>query len=327
MELLDRYLQAVRFWLPRAEQQDIIDELSAELHAQIADREAELGHPLDSATLEALLKQSGHPLRVAGRYLPQQQLIGQPWFSLYFFAVKAVLLILMPLLAVILVPVALTGAHPVTELFGAFGDVIGSGIYMIGLLTVLFAILEKLQVRVRFLDEDWEPRKLPKLVTVADPVQIPRSASFGAFVGILAFSLWWMGLLQFPETSSLHVIQALPTPFYWPVLLLLWAEMFMHVVNLIMPWWTRWRAAARLLIDLGGLALSAVLLMAWPWFNLVLPGIAAGEAAKMEQVVNLSLLIVVCGWTLGYLLRAMQDLRRALGRPPLQNWAVRMFTH
>ena len=32
MELLDRYLQAVRFWLPKAQQQDIIAELSSDLH-------------------------------------------------------------------------------------------------------------------------------------------------------------------------------------------------------------------------------------------------------------------------------------------------------
>lgn len=49
MELLDRYLQAVRFWLPKAQQQDIIAELSSDLHSQIEDRETELGRPLNEA--------------------------------------------------------------------------------------------------------------------------------------------------------------------------------------------------------------------------------------------------------------------------------------
>src|SRR5438309_9276370 len=35
MELLDRYLQAVRFWLPKAQQEDIIAELSSDLRSQI----------------------------------------------------------------------------------------------------------------------------------------------------------------------------------------------------------------------------------------------------------------------------------------------------
>ena len=56
MELLDRYLQAVRFWLPKAQQQDIIAELSSDLHSQIEDRETELGRPLNEAELEAILK-------------------------------------------------------------------------------------------------------------------------------------------------------------------------------------------------------------------------------------------------------------------------------
>ena len=47
MELLDRYLQAVRFWLPRAEQDDMIAELRDDLNSQIEDRESSLAnsHP------------------------------------------------------------------------------------------------------------------------------------------------------------------------------------------------------------------------------------------------------------------------------------------
>lgn len=326
MELLDRYLQAVRFWLPRGQQEDIIAELSDDLHAQIADKEAELGHPLDTAEMEAVLKQCGHPLLVAGRYLPQQQLIGQPWFSLYAFALKALLYVLLPLIAVIMVPVALTSAAPVTALINSMGDLVGTGIYIVGMLTLLFFVLERLQVRIHFL-EDWSPRRLPKLLSMAEPAQIPRSASFSSFVGLTAFSLWWMGLLRFPATSNLHVIQALPLPFYWPILLLLWAEMAMHVVNLFMPWWTRRRAAARLVIDVYGLALVAALLLAWPWFDFTLPGVTAAELAQIEQIVNVSFLIAACGWTLGYLFRAIQDLRRVLGKPPMRNWALMLFTH
>ena len=34
-ELLERYLQAVRFWLPKAQQEDILAELSEDLRSQI----------------------------------------------------------------------------------------------------------------------------------------------------------------------------------------------------------------------------------------------------------------------------------------------------
>ena len=39
MELIERYLQAVQFWLPKEQKADIIAELSEDLHAQIEERE------------------------------------------------------------------------------------------------------------------------------------------------------------------------------------------------------------------------------------------------------------------------------------------------
>ena len=38
MELIDRYLQAVKFWLPKNQRQDIIAELSEYLRSQFEER-------------------------------------------------------------------------------------------------------------------------------------------------------------------------------------------------------------------------------------------------------------------------------------------------
>jgi len=46
MELLDRYLQAVRKHLPWKRQDDIIAELRANLESQLEEKEAELGRSL-----------------------------------------------------------------------------------------------------------------------------------------------------------------------------------------------------------------------------------------------------------------------------------------
>ena len=88
MELLDRYLRNVEFWLPKAQQKDIIAELSEDIRSQIEDRETELGHMLDEAELEALLKKRGNPMFVAGRYLPPRQLIGPTVFPIYQFVLR-----------------------------------------------------------------------------------------------------------------------------------------------------------------------------------------------------------------------------------------------
>jgi hypothetical protein len=90
MEILDRYLQTVKSALPDAHRDDIVNELSEDIHSEIEEKESGLGRPLSEAELEAILKQHGHPLIVAGRYRQDQrsfslgrQLIGPVLFPFY----------------------------------------------------------------------------------------------------------------------------------------------------------------------------------------------------------------------------------------------------
>jgi hypothetical protein len=91
MELLDRYLQAVRKHLPWRRQDDIIAELRANLEAQLEDKESELGRPLTKEEAEEWLKQIGSPIQVAARYQRQQYLIGPSLFPTYSYILKLVL--------------------------------------------------------------------------------------------------------------------------------------------------------------------------------------------------------------------------------------------
>jgi len=91
MELLDRYLQAVKRHLPWERQDDLIAELRANLGAQLEDKEAELGRKLTDAEVEAWLKQLGSPLQVAARYQPQRYLIGPRVFPTYSYILRLVL--------------------------------------------------------------------------------------------------------------------------------------------------------------------------------------------------------------------------------------------
>ncbi|SPE18776.1 putative membrane protein [Candidatus Sulfotelmatomonas gaucii] len=88
MELLDRYLQAVKRHLPWERQDDIIAELRANLEAQLEDKEAEMGRPLTKEEAEAWLKQIGSPIQVAARYQRQQYLIGPAVFPTYWFVLR-----------------------------------------------------------------------------------------------------------------------------------------------------------------------------------------------------------------------------------------------
>ena len=88
MDLLARYLQAVRFFLPRGSQDDIVRELEEELRAQMDDRESQLGRTLTDAERSEILKRHGHPMLVAGRYRTHQRLIGPAFFPMYALVLK-----------------------------------------------------------------------------------------------------------------------------------------------------------------------------------------------------------------------------------------------
>ena len=92
MELLDRYLQAVKKHLPLRRQDDIIAELRANMESQLEDKESALGRPLTTGELEDWLKKMGSPIMVAARYQPQQYLIGPAIFPVYWYVMRLVLL-------------------------------------------------------------------------------------------------------------------------------------------------------------------------------------------------------------------------------------------
>lgn len=88
MEILERYLQAVRKFLPGNRQDDIIAELRANLEAQIEDAESERGRPLSKTELEELLRKMGSPIFVAMRYQPQRYVIGPKLFPMYWYVLR-----------------------------------------------------------------------------------------------------------------------------------------------------------------------------------------------------------------------------------------------
>jgi hypothetical protein len=94
MDLIERYLAAVGFLLPRRQRDDITAELREALLARREDKEAETGHPITRGEEDDLLRAFGHPLVVAARYGRQQYLIGPELYPIYVFALKVLLAII-----------------------------------------------------------------------------------------------------------------------------------------------------------------------------------------------------------------------------------------
>ncbi len=70
MELLDRYLNAVERYLPRAQQADVVAELSDSIQSTVEEQKPRLGRPLSVDEESAIIKTYGHPIMAASRYRP-----------------------------------------------------------------------------------------------------------------------------------------------------------------------------------------------------------------------------------------------------------------
>jgi hypothetical protein len=276
MELIERYLQAVKFWLPKQQKDDIIAELSEDIHAQIEEQEMQLGHKLTEAELEAFLKRRGRPVVVANRYLPQQYLIGPLLFPVYRFVLKIVALCyLLPWLLVALglkiwMPPA---AHSIP------GSFLFTALFALSAVTIVFAILERAHARSNFL-ENWTPRKLPP---VRNPNLIPRSDSSAELVINLLMFVWWASYMYAP---GFVVLAPLWAWFFWGFLVLTLANAALAAVNLMYPHWTGWRAALRLATDCAAGALFCWLMKADVLAGISVAGLTAERAAELTSAIN-----------------------------------------
>jgi hypothetical protein len=284
MELLDRYLHAIEFWLPKRQRQDIIAELSEDLRSQIEEKEAELGLKLQSEEVEAILKRCGSPLAVALRYQPQQYLIGPTLFPVYRF-------VLMILVAGCVVPRFLVwlGFLIVDPAHRGYLHMENLGltvVYFAFFTTLGFAVIERNATMQERLNT-WNPRKLRP---VKDPNRIARSGPLGEIAVTVIFNVWFVAAFWPRPAIDLFGAQILPAPvwqtIFWSFLALAVANVALAGVNLFRPYWTRLRASLRLLFDGVGGALFCWLLKAQILAGISAPGLPAPKAVELTNVLN-----------------------------------------
>jgi hypothetical protein len=289
IDLVERYLQAIAFWLPASQKQDIIAELSADIYAQVEEREATAGRTLTTAEIEDLLKQSGAPILVANRYLPQRSLIGPLLFPIYLFVLKIVGFFYIAAWAVVMISIAVFTPQGY-EASGAeqFKSFLMHGVFIpIAIITLAFAILEATQKKTRFL-EKWNPNELPPVVL---PNQIKRSNSVAEIVVSLVFAWWWFtSFMPYASLKIFHLTIALSSNwgyFFWAYLLLALANGALAAANLKWPYWTRLRASGRLVSDIIGSVLFCWLVKANIITSLASPDLSLQRAAELTAAINM----------------------------------------
>ena len=249
MDMIETYLDAVATQLPRDTRDDIIAELRDTLLSQIEEREEALGRPLDEDEREAIVRAMGHPLVVGARYREgPQMLIGPELFPYWLFAVKVGLAILTRVFVITSVIATMTGSwHAAGQ---SFSGLVGSGLTLVGAVTVAGAAIEHFGLRPAYLDT-WRVKDLAVL-RFSDPAawaDVAGSSSFSvpplfsgprtssgprarapryerrrrmwpgfealaSMIWELVFIAWWVGLLHLPGQSSfvLNTSNVIVTP-------------------------------------------------------------------------------------------------------------------
>jgi hypothetical protein len=269
MELLDSYLKAVRQNLPTAQRDDIVKELSENIHSQIEDKEAELGRPLNEAEVGTVLKQHGHPLIVAGRYRHDERsltlgrrIIGPALFPFYVRVLSFNLGISTVVVAVVLITL-FVGGLPITP-HAAFYALFWQLAIQLGIVTLIFALTDK--YFATFPDQ-WDPRKpyadysryLNEAVP-GGPAHVSRFESLAQLTAAAVFLVWLRAVAHSaywifgPAVGALQ-IEPIWHRVYVPFLLLMLAQMLQAGVNLIRPDWVRFRSAVRVGMEIAGLAI------------------------------------------------------------------------
>jgi hypothetical protein len=325
MQLVDRYLQAVKPLLPKAQQADILQELQANILSEMDDRESELGRSLTEDEQIAILKRQGSPTLVASRYRQDQRsftfgrvIIGPTVFPMYARILTLNVCITLFLASFV---------HVLVEGKVNFPTLLFPLLLQFIVITAVFAGIEHATKNYNLFDR-WNPRELPP---ARDPLKISRAntlfemfftalsvlcllripgAAFAVlymFVGPVAHSL-------VPYSSSPFVFSPGWQVYYIPILLLLFATIAQQGLNFAFPRWTRNRLIVRVALAALGLVINICLFRAGDAILVNSDVANAAQYAELFRLVNVcvhyGMLFGAIGsvWDIGWQIRRIVRL-------------------
>jgi len=322
MRLVDSYVEAVRLYLPRANRDDIIRELSANLQAQMEEKAGELGRPLTDEEQMALLKQHGDPMLVARRYRQDRpsltigwELIGPELFPMYLIFLTINISLSIGFTAMYYIALK----RPLT-----IDPFVWPVIMQVLCVTTVFIILNAIRRKHP------QPWYYPP-AALAPMVPIPRWASLSGLVVWTLFTAWWAAAPFYPQLvlgSSAKGLQLAPIwhRIYGPALALLLAGIAQRAYNLARPDVTWLIPFGRAAINLVALALQFPIINGYPY--VVLADWAKTQTSYVEGAAKFNNLFqwgLVAWLWIYFLIGALVYLRYCL--PYLRRWFSRGHAH
>jgi hypothetical protein len=281
MNLLDRYLLAVKKYLPWKRQDDILAELRANLESQLEDKQADLGRPLTSEEMEAWVKHLGPPMVMAARYQPQRYLIGPTIFPMYLWVLRLACAWCLVIYSVIKAVEILSRSEGASAVLAAVLGAPWSLMITAAWVTAVFAAIE---IAMKYSPAkfpanvvghvDWSPGSLPDAEEIGAEGKRPRTFAQAATETVFGFlALIWLllipthpFLLMGPGAAYLRVspFQLAPVwaQFFWCIVALNLVQVIWRCVDLARGTWQQPRIAQHITVKTIGLIATLVLFTA-----------------------------------------------------------------
>lgn len=239
MELIDRYMNAVAQALPESRRDEITRELRANILDKLEAIAGEQGREPTGAEVSAVLKELGHPQKVAGSFLSGQQLVSAELFPLYKRALHYGL-ILVFILALIQFGVHFLGSGQLAIANFVF-EIIGKALVMFASVTGVFYLLSNPVGGKPYFDpyQCWAPEKLPPVTRSWQRISAcEQSVDFSTdlfFLLLLNYTLW----IPSGQLANLNIAFAEPVQQWIPVLsAIIIVSLLFGLWKLVYRYWT-----------------------------------------------------------------------------------------
>src|SRR5579871_5766775 len=280
MQPVERYLNNLAKLLPADQREDILRELTEDIHSEIEEMESKLGRPLGEAEQIEILKRRGNPLQVAAGYIENRgvlafgpQLIGPVLFPFYVRVLAFNLGLTFLILGSIFAALSLSG-QPIS-FASLFSNVLLQLILQLTAVTVIFALVEKrIQENVQR-----KSREVSRFDSIA--------ALIASSVALLWLqSLWTKPFLIFGPAAAFIAFAPVWQSVYPPTVFLMLVGIVRACVNIAQPNWVRFRDFVAVFLDLGSLFVIRILLLAHEWIVPAATVAASPSAQHLSLVIN-----------------------------------------
>lgn len=272
MNLIDRYMSAVAYYLPANRREEITRELRANILDRVEHLSEQKGRDLNAAEIAGVLREIGHPQQVANRFLPQQVLVSEELFPL-FKEVLYYTLIIFFIIHLVKKGAAFLNAEYInfSSLIFDFSD---TALLIFASITGIFYLLSNPPGGKPLFTPyaSWKPEELPA------PDRSWQKISFGEQASELAINCFFLLVLHYPLWASAEALANLRMTFSEPVAawipwmtVLVIVSILLNIWNFRYGFWSKPKLIISGVINVG-CALILLILSRQPEIFTLVPG-------------------------------------------------------